>query len=110
MVSVPKTDSPSTVHPDQSAVAGTSDTESNSGKDSEVSVCVCVRVFVQKYIHISKSISLHYQDVFYTEAEMERRRMSSASSTSFWTPTPEWVGNTFLLLPLIFDKYWIFCK
>lgn len=46
MVSVPKTDSPPTVHPDQSAVAGTSDTESNSGKDNEVSVCVCVHVLV----------------------------------------------------------------
>nr|XP_020476590.1 protein HID1-like isoform X1 [Monopterus albus] len=64
MVSVLKSDSVHTVHPDQSAVGGTSDTESNSGKDSE--------------------------DVFYTEAEMERRRLSSASSTSFWAPTPEW--------------------
>ncbi|TKS92005.1 Protein HID1 [Collichthys lucidus] len=35
MVSVPKTDSPHTAHPDQSAVAGTSDTESNSGRDNE---------------------------------------------------------------------------
>uniref|UniRef100_A0A673AMZ1 Protein HID1-like n=1 Tax=Sphaeramia orbicularis TaxID=375764 RepID=A0A673AMZ1_9TELE len=40
MVSVPKTDSPHTVPPDQSAVAGTSDTESNSGRDNEVSVTV----------------------------------------------------------------------
>uniref|UniRef100_A0A3P8R612 HID1 domain containing b n=1 Tax=Astatotilapia calliptera TaxID=8154 RepID=A0A3P8R612_ASTCA len=37
MVSVPKTDSPNAVHPDQSAVTGTSDTESNSGRDNEVS-------------------------------------------------------------------------
>ncbi|XP_030591545.1 protein HID1 [Archocentrus centrarchus] len=74
MVSVPKTDSPNTVHPDQSAVAGTSDTESNSGRDNE--------------------------DVFYTEAEMERRRLSSASSTSFWVPTPEWVLSWKCKLPL----------
>lgn len=40
MVSLAKTDSPQTVHSDQSAVAGTSDTESNSGRDNEVSVCV----------------------------------------------------------------------
>lgn len=44
MVSVPKTDVPHTVHTDQSAVAGTSDTESNSGRDNEVSVCVCACV------------------------------------------------------------------
>lgn len=42
MVSIPKTDSPPAAHSDQSAVAGTSDTESNSGKDNEVSVCMCV--------------------------------------------------------------------
>ncbi|TWW70070.1 Protein HID1 HID1 domain-containing protein [Takifugu flavidus] len=57
MVSVPKTDPQPT---EQSAAAGTSDTESNSGRDNE--------------------------DVFYTEAEMERRRRSSASSTSFGPP------------------------
>ncbi|XP_039976888.1 protein HID1 isoform X6 [Xiphias gladius] len=74
MVSVPKMDSPHTVHPDQSAVAGTSDTESNSGRDNE--------------------------DVFYTEAEMERRRLSSASSTSFWAPTQEWVLSWKSKLPL----------
>ncbi|MEQ2194316.1 hypothetical protein XENOCAPTIV_027193, partial [Xenoophorus captivus] len=37
MVSVPKLDSQQTVHSDQSAAAGTSDTESNSGRDNEVS-------------------------------------------------------------------------
>uniref|UniRef100_A0A3B3UEU3 HID1 domain containing n=1 Tax=Poecilia latipinna TaxID=48699 RepID=A0A3B3UEU3_9TELE len=36
MVSIPKLDSPQTVHSDQSAAAGTSDTESNSGRDNEV--------------------------------------------------------------------------
>uniref|UniRef100_A0A669BG82 HID1 domain containing n=1 Tax=Oreochromis niloticus TaxID=8128 RepID=A0A669BG82_ORENI len=65
MVSVPKTDSPNTVHPDHSAVTGTSDTESNSGRD-----------------------------------KMERRRLSSASSASFWAPTPEWVLSWKCKLPL----------
>uniref|UniRef100_A0A3B4YKD1 HID1 domain containing n=1 Tax=Seriola lalandi dorsalis TaxID=1841481 RepID=A0A3B4YKD1_SERLL len=99
MVSVPKTDSPHTVHPDQSAVAGTSDTESNSGRDNEVSVCVCVHAF-KSICTVGKSISSHYQDVFYTEAEMERRRLSSASSTSFWAPTPDWVLSWKCKLPL----------
>uniref|UniRef100_A0A665VX05 Protein HID1-like n=1 Tax=Echeneis naucrates TaxID=173247 RepID=A0A665VX05_ECHNA len=75
MVSIPKTDSPHTAHPDQSAVAGTSDTESNSGRDNEV----------------SKGGGL---------SEMERRRLSSASSTSFWAPTPEWVLSWKCKLPL----------
>ncbi|KAM3864324.1 protein HID1 isoform 2-T2 [Diretmus argenteus] len=80
MVSVPKTDSPHTVHSDQSAIAGTSDTESNSGRDNEVSVC----------------------DVFYTEAEMERRHVPCASSPSpsYWAPTPEWVLSWKSKLPL----------
>uniref|UniRef100_A0A668AN52 HID1 domain containing n=1 Tax=Myripristis murdjan TaxID=586833 RepID=A0A668AN52_9TELE len=51
MVSVPKTDS-------------------NSGRDNEVS------------------------------AEMERRRLSSASSTSYWSPTPDWVLSWKCKLPL----------
>ncbi|MEQ2295127.1 cell wall biogenesis protein [Ameca splendens] len=74
MVSVPKLDSPQTVHSDQSAAAGTSDTESNSGRDNE--------------------------DVFYSEAEMERRRLSSASSTLIWAPTPEWILSWKCKLPL----------
>ncbi|KAF6732480.1 Protein HID1 [Oryzias melastigma] len=74
MVSVPKTDSPQPVHSDQSAAAGTSDTESNSGRDNE--------------------------DVFYTEAEMQRRRLSSASSVSSWVPTPDWVLSWKSKLPL----------
>lgn len=68
MVSVPKIDA------EHSAAAGTSDTESNSGRDNE--------------------------DVFYTEAEMERRRLSTASSASFWQPTPEWVLSWKCKLPL----------
>lgn len=36
MVSVPKSDASHGVHADQSAAAGTSDTESNSGRDNEV--------------------------------------------------------------------------
>ncbi|XP_078807038.1 protein HID1 isoform X2 [Oryzias latipes] len=74
MVSVPKTDSPQPVQSDLSAAAGTSDTESNSGRDME--------------------------DVFYTEAEMQRRRLSSASSASLWAPTPEWVLSWKCKLPL----------
>uniref|UniRef100_A0A668AY30 HID1 domain containing n=1 Tax=Myripristis murdjan TaxID=586833 RepID=A0A668AY30_9TELE len=64
MVSVPKTDAPHTPHSDQSAIAGTSDTESNSGRDNE------------------------------------RRRLSSASSTSYWSPTPDWVLSWKCKLPL----------
>lgn len=41
MVSVPKTEAQLT---DQSVAAGTSDTESNSGRDNEVRMCVCVCV------------------------------------------------------------------
>ncbi|XP_029294507.1 LOW QUALITY PROTEIN: protein HID1 [Cottoperca gobio] len=74
MVSVPKPGSAQPPPSDQSAVVGTSDTESNSGRDNE--------------------------DVFYTEAEMERRRLSSASSTSFWAATPEWVLSWKCKLPL----------
>lgn len=38
-----------------------------------------------------------WQDVFYTEAEMARRRLSSASSAAtYWTPTPEWVRSLIL--------------
>uniref|UniRef100_A0A665VWH9 Protein HID1-like n=1 Tax=Echeneis naucrates TaxID=173247 RepID=A0A665VWH9_ECHNA len=35
-----------------------------------------------------------------SKAEMERRRLSSASSTSFWAPTPEWVLSWKCKLPL----------
>ncbi|XP_061892870.1 protein HID1-like [Entelurus aequoreus] len=69
MVSVPKME-----HSEQNAAAGTSDTESNSGRDNE--------------------------DVFYTEAEMERRRVSSASSASLWAPTQDWVLSWKCKLPL----------
>ena len=89
MVSVPKIDCP---HSDQSAAAGTSDTESNSGRDNEVSVCIRVCPCACACTYVDNLVSLHYQDVFYTEAEMERRRLSSASSTSLWAPTPDWVG------------------
>uniref|UniRef100_A0AAQ4QW51 HID1 domain containing b n=1 Tax=Gasterosteus aculeatus aculeatus TaxID=481459 RepID=A0AAQ4QW51_GASAC len=74
MVSVPKMDPLQTAHADHNAVAGTSDTESNSGRDNE--------------------------DVFYTEAEMERRPLSRAPSTSLWAPTPEWVLSWKCKLPL----------
>ncbi|KAL0198651.1 hypothetical protein M9458_007191, partial [Cirrhinus mrigala] len=64
MVAVPQTESPQT--PEHGAAAGTSDTESISGRDNE--------------------------DVFYTEAEMARRRLSSSSSSaiSHWNPKPDW--------------------
>ncbi|XP_071031885.1 protein HID1 isoform X2 [Oncorhynchus clarkii lewisi] len=68
---------PQAVH---GAIVGASDTESVSGRDNE--------------------------DVFYTEAEMERRRMSSTSSTisctsqSHWAPTPDWVLSWKCKLPL----------
>uniref|UniRef100_A0AAY4APX5 Uncharacterized protein n=1 Tax=Denticeps clupeoides TaxID=299321 RepID=A0AAY4APX5_9TELE len=40
------------------------------------------------------------RDVFYTEAEMERRRLSCASSVSYWNPVPEWVLSWKTKLPL----------
>uniref|UniRef100_A0A8C2ZRZ8 HID1 domain containing n=1 Tax=Cyclopterus lumpus TaxID=8103 RepID=A0A8C2ZRZ8_CYCLU len=52
-------------------VVGTSDTESNSGRDNEVS---------------GRSTA--------------RRPLSSASSTSFWAPTPEWALSWKCKLPL----------
>ncbi|XP_077474154.1 protein HID1 isoform X2 [Stigmatopora argus] len=60
--------------PERTAAGGTSDTESNSGKENE--------------------------DVFYTEAEMQKRRVSSASSASLWTPTQDWVLSWKSKLPL----------
>nr|XP_033944347.1 protein HID1 isoform X3 [Pseudochaenichthys georgianus] len=74
MVSVQKTGTSQAAPSEQSAVTGTSDTESNSGRENE--------------------------DVFYTEAEMERRHFSIASSTSSWAPTPEWVLSWKSKLPL----------
>ncbi|KAG7460184.1 hypothetical protein MATL_G00218970 [Megalops atlanticus] len=74
MVSVPQTESPQTPPSEHSGAAGASDTESNSGRDNE--------------------------DVFYTESEMERRRLSSVSSATSWTPTPDWVLSWKNKLPL----------
>ncbi|KAL4612904.1 protein HID1 [Arapaima gigas] len=73
MVSVQQADSPQ-AQSDQSGLAGASDTESNSGRDNE--------------------------DVFYTEAETTRRRMTSISSATSWTPMPEWVLSWKSKLPL----------
>ncbi|XP_047656773.1 protein HID1 isoform X2 [Tachysurus fulvidraco] len=79
MVTVPKTETPNS--PEHAVLSGASDTESNSGRDNEV-----------------RRISL---DVFYTEAEMVRRRLSSASSAAtYWVPTPEWVLSWKSKLPL----------
>ncbi|KAJ7989810.1 hypothetical protein DPEC_G00308360 [Dallia pectoralis] len=67
-------------HQTEQPTTGASDTESVSGRDNE--------------------------DVFYTEAEMERRRMSNASSTisctsqSHWVPTPDWILSWKCKLPL----------
>lgn len=73
MVTVPKTETPHS--PEHGVLSGASDTESNSGRDNE--------------------------DVFYTEAEMVRRRLSSASSAAtYWVPTPEWVLSWKSKLPL----------
>ncbi|KAK3520427.1 hypothetical protein QTP70_024179 [Hemibagrus guttatus] len=73
MVTVPKTGTPNS--PEHGVLSGASDTESNSGRDNE--------------------------DVFYTEAEMVRRRLSSASSAAtYWVPTPEWVLSWKSKLPL----------
>nr|XP_055039516.1 protein HID1 [Misgurnus anguillicaudatus] len=73
MIAVPQTEPPRT--PEHSCPAGTSDTESISGRDTE--------------------------DVFYTEAEMARRRLSSTSTTiSHWNPKPDWVLSWKSKLPL----------
>ncbi|XP_063070822.1 protein HID1 [Engraulis encrasicolus] len=74
MVALPRMDSPKDREVEPSTSAGASDTESNSGRDNE--------------------------DVFYTEAEMERRRLSSTSSCSYWNPTPEWALSWKSKLPL----------
>ncbi|XP_016896198.1 protein HID1 [Cynoglossus semilaevis] len=74
MVSIPKTDSSHAVQTEHCAASAASDTESNSGRENE--------------------------DVFYTEAEMEKRRLSSASTSSFWAPTPDWVLSWKCKLPL----------
>lgn len=65
MVSVPKTDPQST---DQSAAAGTSDTESNSGRDNEVRVCAfaCVCFCVIKsclFIRMFSTRKQRWRDV-----------------------------------------------
>ncbi|XP_035262802.1 protein HID1-like [Anguilla anguilla] len=54
--------------------AGVSDTESNSGKETE--------------------------DVLETEVESPRKRLSGSSSATPWVPTPEWVLSWKVKLPL----------
>uniref|UniRef100_A0A8C2CVX2 HID1 domain containing n=1 Tax=Cyprinus carpio TaxID=7962 RepID=A0A8C2CVX2_CYPCA len=80
MVTVPPTESPQT--PEHSAMAGTSDTESISGRDSEVR---------------GAGTQSHSQ-----LAEMSRRRLSSSSSSaiSHWNPKPDWVLSWKSKLPL----------
>ena len=96
MVTVPKKDSPPAPRPDHTAVTGTSDTESNSGRDTEVRRFECPPVAFSSWVCVSVNRRLYVrpsQDVFYTEAEMERRRVSSASSVSYWAATPDWVSR-----------------
>uniref|UniRef100_A0AAQ4PXN4 HID1 domain containing b n=1 Tax=Gasterosteus aculeatus aculeatus TaxID=481459 RepID=A0AAQ4PXN4_GASAC len=52
------------------------------------------------HMRVGNCISSNHQDVFYTEAEMERRPLSRAPSTSLWAPTPEWVLSWKCKLPL----------
>lgn len=82
------------------AEAGASDTESISGRDSEVRgkdtdtfSARCPRDADYTYDSL--------QDVFYTEAEMERRRRLSSSSSSVchWNPKPDWVRRCFFFIP-----------
>lgn len=49
MVSIPKVDSPRTVHSNQSVAAGSSDTESNSGRDNEVSALLLSPCVVHEF-------------------------------------------------------------
>ncbi|XP_071763821.1 protein HID1b [Centroberyx gerrardi] len=73
MVALPHSHSPQTAA-DSSATAGASDTESNSERDHEV---------------------------FHTESEATRSRLSSVSSTATtWSPTPDWVLSWKTKLPL----------
>ncbi|XP_071385557.1 protein HID1b isoform X1 [Centroberyx affinis] len=73
MVALPNSHSPQTAA-DSSAIAGASDTESNSERDHEV---------------------------FHTESEAMRSRLSSVSSTATtWSPTPDWVLSWKTKLPL----------
>uniref|UniRef100_A0A8C2EY04 HID1 domain containing a n=1 Tax=Cyprinus carpio TaxID=7962 RepID=A0A8C2EY04_CYPCA len=83
LVAVPQTESPQT--PEHSAAAGTSDTESISGRDNEVSGANTVT---------SMTCSLN--------EEMARRRLSSSSSSaiSHWNPKPDWVLSWKSKLPL----------
>uniref|UniRef100_A0A8C1QIU2 HID1 domain containing n=1 Tax=Cyprinus carpio TaxID=7962 RepID=A0A8C1QIU2_CYPCA len=83
LVAVPQTESPQT--PEHSAAAGTSDTESISGRDNEVSGANIVT---------SMTCSLN--------EEMARRRLSSSSSSaiSHWNPKPDWVLSWKSKLPL----------
>ncbi|KAM9837592.1 protein HID1b [Aulostomus maculatus] len=71
-VTVPHRDSQQT-NADASAIAGASDTESNSERDQEVS---------------------------HAESEAARSRLSSVSSSSAWSANPDWVVSWKVKLPL----------
>ncbi|XP_042254363.1 protein HID1b [Thunnus maccoyii] len=72
MVAVPHSDSPQTPA-DSSAIAAASDTESNSERDSEV---------------------------YHTESEAARSRLSSVSSSAAWSANTDWVLSWKAKLPL----------
>ncbi|XP_028287619.1 protein HID1b [Parambassis ranga] len=72
MIAVPHLDSPQTAA-DSSAIAGASDTESNSERDHEV---------------------------YHTESEAARSRLSSVSSVSIWSANSDWVLSWKSKLPL----------
>ncbi|XP_070783057.1 protein HID1b [Enoplosus armatus] len=71
MVAVPHLDSPQSA--DSGAVAGASDTESNSERDHEV---------------------------YRTESEAARSRLTSVSSSAAWSADPDWVLSWKVKLPL----------
>ncbi|XP_044035488.1 protein HID1b isoform X4 [Siniperca chuatsi] len=72
MIAVPHSDSPQTTA-DSSAIAGASDTESNSERDHEV---------------------------YHVESEAARSRLSSVSSSAAWSANPDWVLSWKAKLPL----------
>ncbi|KAK2820107.1 hypothetical protein Q5P01_023066 [Channa striata] len=71
MVAVPHSESPQAA--ESGAVTGASDTESNSERHPEV---------------------------YHTESEASRSRLSSGSSTATWGATPDWVSSWKVKLPL----------
>lgn len=100
MIAVPHLDSPQPAA-DSSAIAGASDTESNSERDHEVwrhtlsqmlgCFCMCFRGLV-------------FFQVYHTESEAARSRLSSVSSVSIWNANSDWVRIVYCL----FSYVWCF--